>query len=165
MKRIISTVLMLTLTVLSLFGCSGTPKHFTGEWKFSKINSVEFVQDVSEDTLDSLKETYNAKDEEGIISNALDRFVADGTFDAFYLKFDKKHTYTYDPFADREATWVFYQMSENEGFISFYAELDVSAGNPDPVSCPEIAYNADTDTMCIVLNNYGSFMITLELTR
>ncbi len=56
-------------------------------------------------------------------------------------------------------------MSENEGFISFYAELDVSAGNPDPVSCPEITYKADTDTMCIVLNNYGSFMITLELTR
>ena len=92
-------------------------------------------------------------------------FTADEAFLDFYLNFDGKNTYTYDPFADREATWVFYQTGENEGFISFYAELDVSEGNPDPISCPEIRYEADTNTMYIALSNYGSFMITLELTR
>ena len=165
MKKILSMVLVLTLVVVSLFGCSGTAKHFTGEWKFSKISKVEFIPDLSEGMLDLLKQEYNAEDEEGIINNAFDRFVAEETFANFYLKFDGKHTYTYDPFMDREATWVFYQTSEHEGFISFYAELDVNDGNPDPIVCPEISYKADTNTMYIVLSNYGSFMITIELTK
>lgn len=165
MKKMIGAVLVLALAVVSLFGCSGAPEHFSGEWKFSKISKIEFVPNLSEDMLDTMKEAYNAEDEEGIISNILDSFISEGTFEKFYLKFDKKNTYTYDPFMDREATWVFYQTGENEGFISFYAELDVNEGNPDPVVCPEIVYEAATNTMYIVLNNYSSFMITLALTR
>ena len=165
MKKFLSVIIGLTLMAVSLFGCSETPKHFTGEWKFSEVEKVEFIPVLPEGTLDLLKEEYNAEDEEGIINNALARFVAEGTFANFYLKFDGKKTYTYDPFADREATWVFYKTSENEGFISFYAELDVKEGNPDPVVCPAISYKADTNTMYIVLSNYSSFMITIALTR
>ena len=165
MKRIISTLLMLTLVTVSLFGCVGAPDHFEGEWKFSKITKVELIPDVTEDAMELLKEQYGAQDEAGVVAGALASFTADEAFLDFYLNFDGKNTYTYDPFVDREAPWVFYQTGENEGFISFYAELDVSEGNPDPVSCPEIRYEADTNTMYIALSNYGSFMITLELTR
>lgn len=165
MRKFVSIVLMVMLMSVSLFGCSGKSKPFSGEWTFSQVSSVEFVQDVSESDLEYLKELYNTEDEEVILSSALDRFIADETFADFYLKFDVNRTYTYDPFADREATWVFYQTSETEGFISFYTELDVNDGNPDPVVCPEIVYEADTDTMYIVLHDYGSFMVTIELTR
>ena len=164
MKKIFSIVLVLTLMVASLVGCGGSSKHFSGEWKFSKITKVEFVPVLPEGMLDLLKQEYNAEDEDGIINNAFDRFGADETFSNLYIKFDGKQTYTYDPFMDREATWVFYQTSENGGFISFYSELDSSDGNPDPVICPEIRYDADTDIMNITIN-YGSFMVTLELTR
>ena len=109
-------------------------------YEFSKITKVEFVPVLPEGMLDLLKQEYNAEDEEGIINNAFDRFGADETFSNLYIKFDGKQTYTYDPFMDREATWVFYQTSENEGFISFYAELDINDGNPDPIVCPEISY-------------------------
>ena len=165
MKKIFSIVLVLTLMIASLVGCGGSSKHFSGEWKFSKITKVEFVPVLPEGMLDLLKQEYNAEDEDGIINNAFDRFVADETFSNLYIKFDGKQTYTYDPFMDREATWVFYQTSENEGFISFYAELDINDGNPDPIVCPEISYNPDSNTVYIVLNAYGSFMITIELTR
>ena len=165
MKKIFSIVLVLTLMVASLVGCGGSTKHFSGEWKFSKITKVEFSPEIDNETLDVLKQTYGAEDEEGVLTNAFAKFTQDGTFANFYLKFDKKYTYTYDPFMDREATWVFYQTSENEGFISFYAELDINDGNPDPIVCPEISYNPDSNTVYIVLNAYGSFMITIELTR
>ena len=165
MKKIFSIVLVLTLMVASLVGCGGSSKHFSGEWKFSKITKVEFSPEIDNETLDVLKQTYGAEDEEGVLTNAFAKFTQDGTFANFYLKFDKKYTYTCDPFMDREATWVFYQTSENEGFISFYAELDVNDGNPDPIVCPEISYNPDSNTVYIVLNAYGSFMITIELTR
>ena len=165
MKKIFSIVLVLTLMVASLVGCGGSSKHFSGEWKFAKLIKVELMPSLDDGTLDLLKQEYNAEDEAGIVSNAKDRFEAEQTFANFYLKFESKNTYTYDPFMDREATWVFYQTSENEGFISFYAELDVNDGNPDPIVCPEISYNPDSNTVYMVLNAYGSFMITIELTR
>ncbi len=165
MKKILSLIIVLTLAAVSLFGCNSAPKHFTGEWKFSAVEKVEFIPALDEGTLDMLKQVYNAEDEESILNNALDSFIADKTFENFYLKFDGKYTYTYDSIMDREATWVFYQTSETEGFISFDAELDVNNGNPDPVVYPEISYKADTDAMFITLNNYGSFMVTLKLTR
>jgi hypothetical protein len=165
MKKIFSIVLVLTLMVASLVGCGGSSKHFSGEWKFSKINKVEFVPELDDGVLDLLKQEYNVADEAGIISNAFDKFTADETFASVYLKFGGKHTYTYDPLMEREATWVFYQTSENGGFISFYSELDVNDGNPDPVVCPEVSYDADTNIMYITINAYGAFMVTLELTR
>jgi hypothetical protein len=151
--------------VASLVGCGGSSKHFSGEWKFSKITKVEFSPEIDNETVDGLKQIYGAEDEEGVLTNAFAKFTQDGTFANFYLKFDKKYTYTYDAIMEREATWVFYQTSENEGFISFYAELDINDGNPDPIVCPEISYNPDSNTVYIVLNAYGSFMITIELTR
>ena len=165
MKKILVTVLLLTLMVASLVGCGGSSKHFSGEWKFSKITKVEFSPEIDNETVDGLKQIYGAEDEEGVLTNAFAKFTQDGTFANFYLKFDKKYTYTYDAIMEREATWVFYQTSENEGFISFYAELDINDGNPDPIVCPEISYNPDSNTVYIVLNAYGSFMITIELTR
>jgi hypothetical protein len=165
MKRIISAVLLLMLVAAALVGCNGAPAHFTGEWKFSKITSAKFVPNVDDSTLEFLKEAYNAETEEAVLKTVKDKLVSDKTFDVFYLNFDGKKAYTYDPIMEREATWVLYQTEENKGFISFYAELDVNEGNPDPVVCPEIVYEADKDTMYITLNVYTEFMLTLELKR
>jgi hypothetical protein len=164
MKKFLSVVLLLTVLVLSLFGCSSTPQHFKGKWNFSQITSVEFSSDVTPDTLDMLKESYGVNTEEEVLNSALAKFRADGTFNTYYLKFDTKYTYTYDALLERETTWVFYQMGENEGFISYDANLDASAGNPAPEIFPEISYKADTNTMSIV-ERYGSFLVTLELKR
>ena len=67
-------------------------------------------------------------------------------------------------FAEAVFVMVFYQTGENEGFISFYAELDVADGNPDPTNNPAIIYNAETDTLYMTIN-YISFMVTIELSR
>ena len=114
--------------------------------------------------MDWLKEIYGAQDEAGIVASALDKFVEEQTFDSCYIRFEKNRVYTYDPAMDREATWVFYQTGENEGFISFFTELDANEGNPDPVICPALVYNPNSQVMTIVLN-YSEFMVTLEMTR
>jgi hypothetical protein len=165
MKKFLSVVVLLTILALSLFGCSSVPPHFKGEWKFSQISKVELSPDVTQNDLDALKERYSVDTEEGVLTNARARYIEDGTFESFYIKFNKKYTLTDDPFADREVTWVFYQTGENEGFLSFDGYLDASLGNPDPVVYPNVSYNPETDTMQIVLWNYGSFMITIALTR
>ena len=165
MKKFLSLIMVLTLVAISLFGCNSTPKHFSGEWKFSAIEKVEFMPDISDDTIEMLKQVYSAEDEEGILQKANERFVQEETFANYYLNFSGKYTYTYDPFMDREATWFFYKTSETEGFISFDGELDANNGNPAPSIYPNVSYNADTDTIYIVENDYSSFMITLKLTR
>lgn len=165
MKKIFSIVLVLTLMVASLVGCGGSSKHFSGEWKFSKITKVEFSPEIDNETLDVLKQTYGAEDEEGVLTNAFAKFTQDGTFANFYLKFDKKYTYTYDAIMEREATWFFYQTGENEGFISYDGMLDANNGNPAPVVFPDISYKEDTNSMYITINDYSAFMITIELTR
>ena len=164
MKKFLSVVMLLTILSLSLFGCSNTPKHFTGEWKFSQIVKVELATDIPTGTLDLLKEAYGVDTEEGVKNSALTQFIAEETFNPYYIKFDKKYTYTYDALFIREATWAFYQTSENEGFVSYDTELDVSAGNPAPEIFPEISYESETDTLFII-ERYSSFMVTLALTR
>ena len=163
MKKLIAFVLLISVMIVSLFGCGGTPKCFTGEWKFSAINSVELKSDLDQSVIDLLKEEYSAENEEEIKTNALDRFVAEEVFTPCYIKFGKE-TYTYDPVLVREATWAFYQLTENEGFLSFYTGLDVANGNPDPILYPDVAYNAETNTMFLTIN-YTAFMVTLELVR
>ena len=165
MKKFLSIVLLLTLVACSLVGCNNTPKHFTGDWKFAEVVKVEFQPELMDGMMELLMEEYNADTEQGVLDNALDRFVEEGTFANFYLKFGKKNSYSYDPFMDRECTWVFYQTSENSGFLSFYTELNASDGNLDPVNWPDVTYDAETGSLYIVVNNYGAFMITLKLTR
>ena len=164
MKKILSVVTLLTILALSLFGCSSTPKHFQGEWKFSQITKLELSTDISIGELDMLKEAYGVDTKEAVENIILTQFIEDGTYNTYYIRFDKKYTYTKDPLMDREATWVFYQTGENEGFISYDAELDASTGNPAPEVFPEISYDTETDTMTIV-ERYGSYMVTLILTR
>jgi hypothetical protein len=65
---------------------------------------------------------------------------------------------------DREATWVFFKTGENEGFLSFYTEIDPAEVTPDPVVFPPVVYNAETDTLTFTLT-YASFVVTIELTR
>jgi hypothetical protein len=65
---------------------------------------------------------------------------------------------------DREATWVFYQTSDNEGFLSFYTELDATDANPDPILYPSVVYVEQSNTLLLTLNYIG-FMVTVELTR
>ena len=164
MKKLISFLLLVTLMAVSLCGCNTTPICFTGEWKFASIEKVELQPDLEQSMIDLLKEQYNAEDEDGIVANALDTFTSEGTFNSFYLKFDNKEVYTYDVAFEREATWVLYQLTEKTGFISFYTELDTTDGNPYPVICPDLTYNAETDTMVITMNHL-SFMVTLTLVR
>ena len=165
MKKLLSLLIALTLILVCLSGCTKQPKHFTGEWKFSEIVKVDLSPEIDDYTLDALKQIYNAEDEESILSNAFAKFTQEGTFANFYLKFDKKYTYTYDTIMEREATWFFYQTGENEGFISYDGMLDANNGNPAPVVFPDISYKADTNSMYITINDYSAFMITLKLSR
>ena len=165
MKKLLSLLTALTLVVVCLVGCNKKSKHFTGEWKFSEITKVELSPELDSDTIDGLKQVYNAEDEEGILNNAFAKFTQEGTFANFYLKFDKKYTYTYDAIMEREATWFFYQTGENEGFISYDGMLDANNDNPAPVVFPNISYKADTNSMYITINDYSAFMVTLKLSR
>ena len=165
MKKLLSSLIALTLILVCLSGCTKQPKHFTGEWKFSEIVKVDLSPEIDDYTLDALKQIYNAEDEETILSNAFAKFAQDGTFANFYLKFDKKYTYTYDAMMEREVTWFFYQTGENEGFISYDGMLDANNGNPAPVVFPDISYKADTNSMYITINDFSAFMITLKLSR
>ena len=164
MKKFLSLIAVLTLTAICLFGCKVAPKHFKGEWKFSQVCEVALSSELTTNEIETLKEVYGVDSEEGIINTALAQFTEENTFANSYLKFGGKYTYTYDALFEREVTWVFYQTSENEGFISYDAELDASAGNPAPEVFPEITYNPETDTIFIV-ERYTSFMVTIELKR
>ena len=164
MKKIIIVALVLSIIAASFIGCDAKAGQFKGQWSFSKISKVELGADVQESQIADLMEEYGAEDKKGIEEGALAAFTADGTFDPCYLNFDKKYTYTYDPTMDREATWVFYKTGENEGFISFYTDLNAADGNPDPRSNPTIVYNAENDTMLMTLT-YMSFTVTVELTK
>ena len=164
MKKIVTLLLLVTVMAVSLFGCNPTPQHFTGEWRFQELVQVELSTELSQGEIDTLKEIYSAETEEEIATKAKDKFILEDTFANFYLKFASKNVYTYDPLMDREATWVLYQLTENTGFISFYTELDASAGNPYPSICPSLSYDAQIDTMTIVMD-HGSFMVTLTLVR
>ena len=163
MKKLVIFAVLLSLLTLTFAGC-GTAKHFTGEWKFSKIVQVELGPNADEVSIDNLKAQYDVEDEASLVVCALADFKESGIFAPCYIHFDKKHTYTYDPALDREATWVFYKTGENTGFISFYTELDATEGNPDPTLFPDIVYNAETDTMLMTIQ-YRVFMVTIELSR
>jgi hypothetical protein len=164
MKKFIVFALVLSVMATFLIACNKTPAQFKGEWKFSKISKVELRSDLSEDAIADLKLVYGDEDVKGVEKNALEKFTADGTFTPCYVNFESKFSYTYDPILEREAAWVFYQTGENEGFLSFYTELDASLGNPDPTNNPDVVYNAETDTLLVTLQ-YSAFMVTVEMSR
>ena len=164
MKKLVIFALVLSMIAVALSGCSSKPEYFTGEWKFSKMIKVELVSDVTEERTAELMQEYGAEDMAGLEESVIADLVADKIFDPYYLNFDKKYTYTYDPIMEREATWVFYQTGGNEGFISFYAELDAAEGNPDPRNNPMVSYNAEKGTLIVTLN-FSAFMVTVELSR
>ena len=164
MKKLITALFLVTVMLISAVGCFSSSNCFTGEWKFSQINSVELQPGLDQSTIDLLKQTYNAVDEDGIETNALIKFVSEGIFVPCYLNFDRRFAYTYDPVMDREATWKLYELTETTGFLSFYTELDATNGNPDPILYPDLVYNVETETMSITIN-YISFMVTVDLVR
>ena len=163
MKKLIVFAIVLSILAVSLMSC-GANGPFSGEWKFSKVSSVEIAPGADEEWLDSAKELYGAEDEAGIKANALAAFKENGVFAPCYIKFEKENTYTYDPAMDREATWKFYKTGDNTGFISFYTELESTGVNPDPVIYPDLAYNAETGVMSMTLYYLG-FMVTVEFTK
>jgi hypothetical protein len=164
MKKLVLLILTVSVMALSLFGCGASSKHFSGEWRFSKISEVKLMPEIDETSLGSLKEYYGAQDVDALVATVLGKFATDGVFEPCYVKFGKKLSYTYDPVMEREATWRFYQTGECEGFLSFYTELDASLGNPDPTNNPDVVYNAETDTLLVTLQ-YSAFMVTVEMSR
>ncbi len=164
MKKLVVFVLLLSFATAAFFGCNASENAFAGEWRFSRISEIEITPDADEYLLTLLKEEYGAEDENGIVAAALAAFKADKLFEPCYVRFDKGHTYTYDPVMDREATWVFYQTGENEGFLSFYTELDPSDVTPDPAVFPPVVYSAETNTLSLTIK-YTAFVVTVELTR
>ena len=163
MRKLVIFAIVLSMLAVSLLSC-GASSPFSGQWKFSKISSVEIASTVDEDWMNSLKEQYGAEDKAGIEANALAAFNESGVFAPCYINFEKKNTYTYDPNLDREATWKFYKTGDNTGFISFYTELEATDTNPDPATYPDIVYNAETGVMSMTLYYLG-FMVTIELTK
>ena len=164
MKKIIIFVLALSILTLAFVGCNKTPEQFTGEWKFSKITDIEFSPDVTAEDLALLMEHYGVEDEAGLLDAVLAKLDAENTFDPCYINFEKENTYTYDPIMDREATWVYYQTAENEGFLSFYTEIDPSEVTPDPVVFPPVVYNAEKGTITMPIQ-YAAYIVTVEFVR
>ena len=164
MKKFVIFALFISIMACAFSGCSTTPEQFTGKWNFAKISKVELAPELDASLIDGLKEKYNAEDEKGILEGALADFKNEKTFDGCYINFDQKNTYTYDPIMEREATWVFYQTGDNEGFLSFYTEIDPSTVTPDPVAFPPIVYNAETKTITFPIW-YNAFVVTIELSR
>ena len=168
MKKIIigvvSLLIVASIAAVLIF-VGGTPKHFRGEWKYSKISSIEVTSNVHESWLTQFKQEYGAEDADSINAAAVATFTANGLFAPYYVNFDGKYTYTYDPiYAEREATWCLYQTGENTGFLSFYTELDAADGNPGIEICPDLVYNAETNTMLLTFYHVG-FIVTIELIR
>ena len=164
MKKLILFTLALSLLTLAFVGCSTAPAHFSGEWHFSRIADITLSSDVDAEMLEGLKEGYGAADKEGVLTAARAAFDADKTFTPCYVNFTKDRTYTYDPIAVREATWVFYQTAENEGFLSFYAEIDPSEVTPDPAVFPPVVYNPESNTLTLTIK-YSAFVVAVELTK
>lgn len=164
MKKRILFALALSLLTLAFVGCNKAPAHFSGEWSFSRIADVKLSPEVDGEVLEGLKENYGAEDEAGVVAAARAAFEADSTFAPCYVNFTKDGTYTYDPIALREATWVFYQTAENEGFLSFYTEIDPSEVTPDPAVFPPVVYHAESNTLTLTIR-YASFAVTVELTK
>ena len=164
MKKIFSVVVLFAIMILTVFGCGGSAKHFTGEWKFSKITKVECSSDFTQSDLDDFKEFYDVETKEDVAQIIMDTLVEGEIYKSYYIKFDGKKAYTLDPLMEREATWAFYQTGDNTGFISYDTQLDASAGNPAPEVFPGISYLADSDTLVIV-ERYSVYMVTIELKR
>ena len=164
MKNLVVFALLLSIVTCAFFGCGPKNEHFTGKWNFTKISKIELAPDLDESLIDMLKEQYDAEDEKGLVDGALAAFESEKIFDPCYVNFDKKNTYTYDPAMDREVTWVFYKTGANEGFLSFYTELDPSDVTPDPDVFPPVVYKAETNTLFLTIK-YIAFVVTIELSK
>ena len=162
MKKIFRTLFMLLLIACSLVGCA--PKHFSGKWNFNDITDIEFAPSIEESIIEEYKEFYGTEDVAEIEAAVLAKFKEEGLFAPSYINFDGKYTYAYDVAMGREATWVFFQTSENEGFLSFYTEIDPSEGNPDPEIFPPLIYNSETNNLYMIYK-YTAFMFTIEFVR
>ena len=162
MKKIFKTLILLLLVTFSLVGC--TQKQFDGKWNFKDISDIEIAPNVSASDIESYKEYYGVEDNDALEAAVLAAYKEEGLFTPSYINFSGKNTYTYDVALDREATWVFFQTSENEGFLSFYTEIDSSEGNPDPEIFPSLVYNSETNSMYMTYK-YADFMVTIELVR
>ena len=165
MKKLILLALALSVLALAFVGCNGAPSHFSGEYTFSKISKVELGPEVSDETLDALKEHYGVDDKAGVEAALLDFYASDSAFNSCYVKFDKKNTYTYDPIFEREATWVFFQTGDNEGFLSFYTEIDPADVTPDPLVFPPVVYNAENGILTLTIMLTNDCVFTLEFTK
>lgn len=162
MKKIFKTLILLLLVTFSLVGC--TQKQFDGKWNFKEISDIEIAPSASESDIESYKEHYGVEDNAALEAAVLAAYKEEGLFTPSYINFSGKYTYTYDVAMDREATWVFFQTSDNEGFLSFYTEIDASQGNPDPEIFPSLVYNPETNSMYMTYK-YSNFMVTIEFVK
>ena len=165
MKKLILFALVVSILALAFVGCNSAPAQFTGEYTFSRLVSVALGPEVSDATLETLKEHYGVDDKAGVEAALLDYYASDSTFNSCYVKFDKKNTYVYDPIFERESTWVFFQTGENEGFISFYTEIDPAEVTPDPLLFPSVAYNPESGILTLTIMLTNDCIFTLEFTR
>jgi hypothetical protein len=163
MKKLIVFALVISIMTLAFAGCASTPKCFTGEWKFSKLNKVEVSPNAYDFVIEELMNQYGVEDKDALAASAFADFNENNTFAVCYINFAKKYTYTYDTAMEREATWFFYQTGDNEGFLSFY-EIEEVNGNPDPAIHPSVVYNADTNTMYLTFQHVA-YTVTIELSR
>ena len=162
MKKLIKRVFVLLMVVFGLVGCA--PKHFTGRWNYVAVADVQIASSVSDARLEELKEEYGVNDKLALQTAVCDELNEEQTLKDYYLNLNGKNTKSWDPNLNREASWILYQTSETEGFLSFYELEDASQGNPDPSICPSLRYNNEIDVMYVTLK-YIAFMVTLTLSR
>ena len=162
MKKLIKRLFVLMMIVFGLVGCA--PKHFTGRWNYVAVADVQIAESVTDARLEELKEEYGVTDKLALQTAVGDKLNEEKTLKDYYLNLNGKKTTSWDPNLNREASWILYQTSETEGFLSFYAIEDASQGNPDPSICPALKYSSDINTMYVTLK-YIAFMVTLTLSR
>lgn len=165
MKKVISVFLTVIL-VACLFTACGGSDYAKGEWVFSRVVGVELKEEVAtspgyESYLNELYTEYNASNEEELEAAMLAEIIENGDFTPCYINFKSDRVAFYDVIMEREATYVYYETGENEGFFSVYTELDPADGNPDPLTNPPLVYNPETKTITVSLG-YGAVVAILE---
>lgn len=161
MKRIALFLIIIMVFSFALSSCAGTSPYEKEAWVYSNIIDVSLKDDLDELRMEQLVEEFGTTDVTEIETAMLAQILEEKTFADCYINFSGNRASFYDIIMEREATYVVYKTSENEGFFSVYTELNAEDGNPDPNTNPPFRYNPETNIFVVELS-YVGFNVSIE---